>query len=169
MAADDLPLAGCRILLLRSGAELGDELTLRATVAQHGGQLSVNGVPALEARALTHVVAASWAAVVARAPGAQVPTSAAGRAPAGGEWSAGVCVTSVARARAARRGATTARGGFCRANREVIAARRGWLGVSWAASRQEGAAPPCISAVGVRGVHAGGQRRLGVHGLWRRT
>ena len=68
-----------------------------------------------------------------------------------------------------RRWATTARGGFCRANREVVAARRGWLGVSWAASRQEGAAPPCISAVGVRGVHAGGQRRLGVHGLWRRT
>jgi hypothetical protein len=91
MAVDDLPLAGCHILLLRSGTELGDELTLRGSVAQHGGQLSVNGVPALEARALTHVVAADWAAVVARAPSlahrhepvrTDVPGLAESRAPA---------------------------------------------------------------------------------------
>ena len=56
-----MALAGCRILVL------GDQ-PLPADHRRLGGAISLNGTPALQAWTLTHIVAADWGAVTARAP-----------------------------------------------------------------------------------------------------
>lgn len=63
-------LRGCSILLLQEpcGLQSHSEEELRQAVAAAGAKLSIDGSPALDARTLTHVVAAGWEATAARAP-----------------------------------------------------------------------------------------------------
>ena len=55
-----MALEGCRILVLGTGVRLPADCL--------GAVVSLNGAPALEARSLTHLVAADWDAVVSHAP-----------------------------------------------------------------------------------------------------
>ena len=71
-------LRGCVVLLLREQQQQQQQQQqddderplrmLRTLVEAAGGVLSINGIPALDARTLTHVVAAGWETTVALAP-----------------------------------------------------------------------------------------------------